>query len=443
MINYYLIKNKYEHVKYNYVDVFDIKIYYLDDNNGQIIVKRLDSSDGWGLLLYIKIYNIENHNIFETIYFGNSDENTKTIYFKTELKLIYEYNSIIKIPTFLQPRKIYLINNKYTINSILDLNIVIYYINDYKIQIIIRRLDDEGGWNDNYQIVLYDNDIKFRKEIIHINNSKINYKCIFHETKIKVSYNNYNYYQEIPKIIFQSGNSDIFDNILHFNSVLSFIESNPEYTYIYYNNINARKFIRNNFKDDINNAYDLLIPDIYKTNLLKYCFLYNKGGCCIDYKQGLKGYLRDFITTNNNTLFLCNDINEEGIICSTPKNNIIEKIIKDYIYNINTTSLYKNINIIKTDKIINSLINKNFSTDEIYYKNFQIINKYKIYIFPNNCNDIFLFDIKNTKLIIKKINSKNGWNFDMKILIINEEYNERIINVGISKNNIKEILLSE
>ena len=253
MINYYLIKNKYEHVKYNYVDVFDIKIYYLDDNNGQIIVKRLDSSDGWGLLLNIKIYNIENHNIFETIYFGNSDENTKTIYFKTDLKLMCEYKSIIKIPTFLQPRNIYLINNKYTIDTPLNLNIVIYYINEYKIQIIIRRLDNEDGWNDNFQIVLYDNDIKFRKEIIHINGSKINYKFIFHETKVKVSYNNHNYHQEIPKIIFQSGKSDIFDNILHFNSVLSFIELNPEYTYIYYNNINARKFIRNNFKDYINN----------------------------------------------------------------------------------------------------------------------------------------------------------------------------------------------
>lgn len=443
MINYYLIKNKYEHVKYNYVDVFDIKIYYLDDNNGQIIVKRLDSSDGWGLLLNIKIYNIENHNIFETIYFGNSDENTKTIYFKTDLKLICEYNSIIKIPTLLQPRKIYLINNKYNIDTILNLNIVIYYINDYKIQIIIRRLDNEDGWNANFQIVLYDNDIKFRKEIIHINSSKINYKFIFHETKVKVSYNNYNYYQEIPKIIIQSGKSDTFDNILHFNSVLSFIESNPEYTYIYYNNINSRKFIRNNFKDDINNIYDLLIPDIYKTNLLKYCFLYNKGGCYINYKQVLKGYLRDFITTNNNTLLLCNDIKEEGIICSTPKNNIIDKIIKDYISNINMPLFFNNINIIKTDKVINELINNNFNTNEIYYKNFKTINKYKIYIFPNNFNDVFTFDIKNKKLIIKKINAKNGWGFDMKILIIDDECRERIINIGISKNNIKEILLNE
>ena len=163
-MNYYLIKNKFETIEYKYPDKFNIIIYYLDDHNCQINVNRLDSNSGWGLDLNIKIFDIINKE-HDIINFGNSEDNLKIMYFHTPINLEYN-NSKIKIPILLLPRNEYIINNKYNViqndhiidYKNLDLHIVCYYINDNKIKIIIRRLDDEGGWPDNLKIILYDID---------------------------------------------------------------------------------------------------------------------------------------------------------------------------------------------------------------------------------------------------------------------------------------------
>jgi mannosyltransferase OCH1-like enzyme len=508
-MNYYLIKNKYEKIKNKYNDTFEINIYYIDEYNCQISVKRLDSLDGWGLLLQIKIFDIfdisDNSDI---LIFGNSEENMKTLYFKTNIKLEYDNKTNIKIPNILLPRKNYLINNKYTYNIaekttlFIDLNIIIYYISEYKIQIIIRRLDEETGWSNNLQISLFDNDYQHRKEIIHINSSEINYKILFLDTKIKVGFLDHNYNQEIPKIIFQTGQTNTYKSILHYNSIMSFIEFNPEYTYIYYNDTDARKFLKDNFSDEINYSYDLLVPGAFKADLLRYCFLYNKGGCYFDCKQILKYPIRHFLDKDK-TLVFCNDVIKKAIlnaiIFSTSKNSIIENVIKDCVYNIinkigndalgitGPTFLYKSIyknNMILQNNIIlqnnrppnnyndfsNDYYNNNitlisngqiiinrfykgyydnyldinhygklFNNNEIYYKNFQYLKNYIICVYPNKYNDKFLFSVYNNKIIIKRVDLNNGWNFDLKILIINDQYKENLINVGMSKNNIMEI----
>lgn len=506
-MNYYLIKNKFETIEYKYPDKFNIVIYYLDDHNCQINVNRLDSNSGWGLDLNIKIFDIINKE-HDIINFGNSEDNLKIMYFHTPINLEYNNNSKIKIPILLLPRNEYIINNKYNViqndhiidYKNLDLHIVCYYINDNKIKIIIRRLDDEGGWPDNLKIILYDIDKKFRKEYITIGDSTQNCKILIRDTKIRLHKIDNNYEQNIPKIIFQTGLHTEFRNILHFNSVISFIELNPEYTYIYYDNINSRKFLREHFSDEINYSYDLLVAGAFKADLLRYCFLYHNGGCYFDCKQILRTPIRFFLESNKN-LVLCNDVIDNAllnaIILSTKKNIIIEKTIKDCVYNIvnklgnnaldisgplffyksikkyinsnnlilqnnrppkdfndfNTDYYNNNITIIKTgDIIINRFYKKYYdnyldtthygklyNNNEIYYKNFQKINDYKLCIYPNNNNNTFLFNIKDSKLIIKRTDILDGWNFDLKILIINKYYKELLITVGESKYNLKEI----
>lgn len=464
MINYYLIQNKYEYIKYNYPDIFDIKIYYIEQNYCQIIVKRLDSSDGWGLILELIIYDNYNLSNYDILSFGNSEDNLKICYFNTNVKLTYNIDSNIKIPNIILPRKNYLINNKYTINASFDANVTIYYINEYNIQVIIRRLDNESGWDEKIQIILYDN-IEFRKEIIHVNPSQINYKIFFTNTKIKVGFYNHNYNQEIPKIILQTDKTNIFKNILHFNAIMSFIEFNPEFTYIFFNNIDACKFIKDNFSDEINYSYNLLVPGSFKADLLRYCFLYNKGGCYGNTKQILRRPICTFLNPNN-TILLCKDIEQNIIIndmiFSSKNNNIMEKVIKDCIYNI-TNKIGKDVyditgtiffnnslkNIVNDNNLIlyNNIINKaykgNVSTlynlNYFYYKNFQNILNYKICVYPNDNKDTFLFNINNNKLIIKRSDSINGWDFNLKIVIIDILCNEYLINIGSSTTNMKKI----
>jgi mannosyltransferase OCH1-like enzyme len=502
-MNYYLIKNNHKIMKYEYPDIFDVVIYYIDNNECQINVKRLDSNVGWGLLLEIKIYDIYNDN-YEIITFGNSDDNFKILYFTTNIELLIDENSKINIPNILLPRKEYLIKNEYKLiketENFIDFNIVIYYLNDNKIKIIIRRLDDYCGWDINMKLILYDNIVKNRKEIINIIPCKNNFKYLFIKTKLKISFYDHEYNQEIPKIIFQTGYSTNFKNILHFNSIISFIELNPEYTYIYYDNKKSRKFLKENFSDEINYSYDLLVPGAFKADLLRYCFLYNNGGCYFDCKQILRIPIRNFLK-HDKKIILCNDAIDNAllnaVIFSTIKNEIIEKTIKDCVYSIinklgtnalsitgpiffynsikdyinNDNLIFQNhrpidnyydfssdyynnnIKMIENNTIIlnrfykeyyNNYLDKNhygklFDHNEIYYKNFQISDDCKICVYPNNYNDKFLFEKKNKTLMIKRIDTNDGWYFNLKILIIDKNLDENLLEIGMSKENIKYI----
>ena len=61
-----------------------------------------------------------------------------------------------KIPDIIYPRDKYLIENKFEFDSYnLDLNIIIYYLELNKVQIIIRRLDYESGWDQQISIKLF------------------------------------------------------------------------------------------------------------------------------------------------------------------------------------------------------------------------------------------------------------------------------------------------
>jgi mannosyltransferase OCH1-like enzyme len=515
-MNNFLILNKYEKVEYNFPDEFDIKIFYLNENLCEIYCKRLDSSSGWGLNLEIKIYDIEIENYFEIITIGNSEENIKNAQFSTSnIKLKLNINIDFSIPKIIYPRNDILISNKYEIinfdnffsneintNNFIDFHIVAYYINEYKLKLIIRRLDEEYGWDCKIKLLLYDNNNLSIKEYINIDTSEYNFKILFLNTKLFLNKLDYNYEQEIPKIIFQTGNSNKFKNILHYNSIMTFIELNPEYTYIYFDDISARKFLRENFNNDVNYAYDSLVPGAFKADLLRYCFLFNNGGCYFDCKQILKIPIRMFLE-NDKTLILCNDVIEKAllnaIIFSNTKNIIMEKAIKDCVYNIvnkfGTEALditgpiffYKsiynfinnenlilqnnrppnnfidftndyynnNITLIKNNKVIinrfykgyyNNYLDINhygklYNNDEIYYKNFQNLSKIKICIYPNKYNDKFIFYIKNDTLTIKRTDSTDGWHFDLKVLIIDGNYKDMLVNIGKSETNSKEVKL--
>ena len=497
---YYLINNYFEIIPYEYPDKFDIYIYYMDKNTCFINVKRLDSLYGWGLLLSIKIYDIKRDK-YDIINIGNSNENIKSLSYNLTILLECNKNNVMEIPNSIKPRNDLLLKNRYNIlNNInnIDFHIVIYYIDDNTIKIILRRLDDLEGWNYNMKLIIYDYDVDNRIEYINIEESEINYKIFFKKTKIKMYYYDNNYEQKIPKIIFQTGNNKTYKNILHYNSVMSLIELNPEYTYIYFNDLASRKFLNENFNEEINYSYNILVPGAYKADLIRYCFLYYYGGCYFDCKQILRMPIRFFLNSEK-TLVLCNDVIDNAllnaIIFSVDKNTIIEKCLKDCIYNIlnklgsnalditgpnffyksikdfitndnlllqNNRPFYNfndfssdyynnNITIIENNKVFltrfykgyyDNYLDKNhygilFTNNEIYYKNYQQIDNLQIFIYPNKFNDYFLFTLENKKLIVKRVDSTNGWELDLKIIIIDSNLVEYNIVVGSSVNNTK------
>ena len=59
---------------------------------------------------------------------------------------------------------------------------------------------------------------------------------------------------------------------------------NPEFEHRLYDDADCRAFIKDNFTEDVLDAYDRLIPGAYKADLWRYCVLYVTGGVYLDIK---------------------------------------------------------------------------------------------------------------------------------------------------------------
>ena len=221
-----------------------------------------------------------------------------------------------------------------------DFHLVIYYLDYNKIKVIIRRLDSMTGWGINLKIKIYSINID---EIISLGSSENNSKIIDIYTNIKIfkeSFGN----QLIPKLIIQTSFSKNIENLLHYNSILTYIELNPEYEYMFYDNNECRLFIKNNFNEIILNSYDLIIPGAFKADFFRYCFLYINGGCYFDCKSILRIPLRKIIKYNDEFI-LCKDISKgyyNAVILTVKNNKLILDTISLCVYNIYNINNYYN-----------------------------------------------------------------------------------------------------
>jgi mannosyltransferase OCH1-like enzyme len=61
-------------------------------------------------------------------------------------------------------------------------------------------------------------------------------------------------------------------------------KQNPEFVHYLFDDDDCRKFIKDNYDEEVVNAYDSLIPGAYKADLWRYCILYKYGGIYMDIK---------------------------------------------------------------------------------------------------------------------------------------------------------------
>jgi mannosyltransferase OCH1-like enzyme len=81
-------------------------------------------------------------------------------------------------------------------------------------------------------------------------------------------------------------------------------KANPEFTHHLYDDVECREFIKNNFEQDVLDAYDNLIPGAYKADLWRYCILYINGGIYLDIKfEPINGF--KFISCVDKEHFPC------------------------------------------------------------------------------------------------------------------------------------------
>jgi mannosyltransferase OCH1-like enzyme len=394
-----------------------------------------------------------------------------------------------KILKFIPKRNDIFIKNKYEIlnnyDSNDDFHIVLYFLEKNKCKIIIRRLDEESGWGLNLTIKLYSlNDVDIYEKI-SIGNSENNLKIINYTTKIDLDGVIYEK-QKIPKKIYQTSYDNKYVSLLHYNSLQTFLELNPEYEYYFYDDNDCRKFIKNNFDKEVLDAFDLLYPGAYKADLFRYCCIYIKGGCYFDNKYILRIPLRELINSDYENIY-CKDTKDElmfnSIIMSIKKcdelKNCIDQIVKNVknrFYGLcplsptgprlfNTYTNNKNILLkheitgkyyFQSKVLIKDTMKlflnthykgyynqniKNYNTlfldKEIYYSDIIKDNNYIILIFPNFFDDKFSIKIVQNNIYIKRIDSNSGWDINLKIKILKEDDDnyENIIEIGSSKKN--------
>jgi mannosyltransferase OCH1-like enzyme len=172
------------------------------------------------------------------------------------------------------------------------------------------------------------------KEIINknkIENEKIiNYNSLQKPFQLKSSYNSI-----IPLELYTCWHTKDLPPLMRANYDL-LVQGNPKVKFHLFDEDDCRKFIFENFDEEVLNAYDRLIPCSYKSDLWRFCVLYINGGIYMDIKyQCANGF--KFISLTEKEHFV-RDRPEKcvytALIATFPKNVILSKCINQIVQNV-------------------------------------------------------------------------------------------------------------
>jgi hypothetical protein len=173
------------------------------------------------------------------------------------------------------------------------------------------------------------------------------------------------------------------------NNYNSLIKNNPEFNVHLYDEAACREFIQTNFSTDVLNAYNVLIPCSYKSDLWRFCVLYINGGVYLDIKYQCVNNFK-FIALTEKEYFVRDRL--EGytytaLLITLPNNEILLKCINQIVENVNTRFYGSN----SLDPTGPGLLGSFFTKDEIsdfemYYTSSVIEHKLnEYYIVYNDC----------------------------------------------------------
>jgi len=141
----------------------------------------------------------------------------------------------------------------------------------------------------------------------------------------------------VPLVIYQSWGTNYVPAKMY-ATIQNLISVNSEFDYYLYSDDASRKFIKENFDEEVLNAFDTLKPGAYKSDLWRYCILYKKGGVYLDIKYYSVVPLLPII--NNNPVIYVKDLAfsygfSEAIynafMVSPPDNSIFKHCIDDIV----------------------------------------------------------------------------------------------------------------
>jgi len=123
----------------------------------------------------------------------------------------------------------------------------------------------------------------------------------------------------------------------YLNSLYESVKNNnPEFNHYLYDEEMCAEFIKENFNNDVLNAYNSLIPNSYKSDLWRFCVLYINGGIYYDIKFSCKNNFK-FISLTEKEVFIRDRPTNyflTGLIVVKPKNEIMKKCINKIVFNV-------------------------------------------------------------------------------------------------------------
>jgi mannosyltransferase OCH1-like enzyme len=207
-----------------------------------------------------------------------------------------------------------------------------------------------------------------------------------------------------------------------YQTISNNISNNPEIDFYIYDNNEAIDMIKTNFKSIVSDTYNRLIPDSYKSDLLRYCLLYINGGIYFDIKfkftvpiikliakyQSI--FVKDFDHCDNATL--------NGFIITEPRNPIFLDCINQIIYNVSNNVYGENSLFPIGPCLLGSIAKK--------YNN---IFKLKIHKSFNNADNYVITDLYNENDIL--LIPYSQYRIEQRILQNNDHYSKLYDNKNI------------
>ena len=327
-----------------------------------------------------------------------------------------------------------LINKFETINNNNDkFSVQILYLEKDLIYIKVKRIDSNGGWENDLKIKLYSID-KSMFEILSVGKSLFNEKIIeiYLNDKFEIFfYDNINQNIDIPQRIIQV-RDEKFNSIDDYIQFHHFIYQNNYFSYLNINLYKRRQFILDNYIDYID-LYDKINDNNFKKNIFILLYLNLYGGLYIS--ENLIDICLLDINIINNSIYIKDD---NFYFISTNKhffneNNLFEDIKNEKI--IKFENYFKEFSLLNLDKHLdkNIVIQKDFFNQIFIFKNFKMLLKFE----GNNEYEIESLDMDY--YILKEKNNNMDDNIIFKLINLenHEEKNIKIENFKLSTNNIK------
>jgi len=136
----------------------------------------------------------------------------------------------------------------------------------------------------------------------------------------------------VPLVIYESWKTNNVPEKMKEN-IYNVCKMNPEFDYYLYDDEACLKFIKDNYEQDVVDAFNSLKPGAYKSDLWRYCILYKNGGVYMDIKLYSTEPLIHII--KDNPVIFVRDVSEFFLLTYLPilKNLSSDKPCNNAIYN--------------------------------------------------------------------------------------------------------------